>query len=663
MRGVIASFLVLTLLLSSSAMPLVAAMRADGTPVATSPVPDLPVPMDLSSTHPDARAELLARYVLAGGDTAMPALLAALQASGITVLRLDGGVAVPATSGAGSSALAFFDWEVISLLDLERNGLSTTLPELGSALSLLHPDLADAPVTDFLLDGIRASAESDIPELRFWARFIVALGVHESSGYDLLGADFDAAASLLDAVQMSLLVNRLVADVLVEAPGAYPGLVGNRLSFAQEDFSKAPCQLGNVEGRILSLTGIAGSVGFQKLMKYLQKAGAFSADVAAKIGLRASWVNSGSAFLQILFAWIAFSPQMSLEPPGQPLVRTKDRTPGEQRVVRLRVLYDAGNWQFTNCLRPILQLAGLDLNQAIGRNGPVEGADVAWSIPKGSSANINDPETRVTDAIIQYHGGDTRHTITDKDGVVRMTVEGVAQHETLPGSSVPVPREVQVRAAVALKSSNLFDDATSVISNMLCGGPGAVIACAASEMLLRSHLLFSANLTFQVIDWALPGGFHVTHHTRVVSSTKGVGIDITWESTLKPPKGAPDLSDMSGEGTYFGTVAVFPANGPKCQESSGEKMELGGTVKATGTRSSGYIVYGLEGTRTLGTLEGVVFGVPPDIAELGAEQVDLDTGFTTAEHTTVISVGDKCYGTVTQIDTITITTIPEDPAP
>jgi hypothetical protein len=644
-------------------MPMVVAMQADGTPVATSPVPDLPAPMDLSSTSPDARAELLARYVLAGGDTAMPALLAALQASGITVLHLDGGVAVQAMPGTGSSGLAFFDWEVFSLLDLEQYGLATTLPDLGSALSLLHPDLADAPVTDFLLEGIRASAESDAPELRFWARFIVALGVHGSSGYDLLGTDIDAAVDALDAVQMSLLVNRLVADMMVEAPDAYPGQVGNRLSFAQEDVSQAPCQLGNVEGRILSVTGIAGSIGFSQLMDYLRQAGAFSGDVAAKIGLRASWVNSASAFLQILFAWIAFSPEMNLEPPGQPLVRTKDRTPGEQRVVRLRVLYDADNWQFTNCLRPILQLAGLDLNQVISQDGPVEGADVAWSIPKGSSANINDPETRVTDAIIQYHSGDTGHTITDKDGVARVTVEGVQQHEALPDSSVPVPKEVQVRAAVALKASNLFDDATSVISNMLCGGPGAVVACAASEMLLRSHLLFSASLTFQVIDWALPGGFHITHHTRVVSSTKGVGIDITWESILKPPKGAPDLSDMSGEGTYFGTVAVFPANGPQCQESSGEVMEIGGTVKATGTRSSGYIVYGLEGTRTLGTLEGVVFGVPSDIAELGAEQVDLETGFTTAEHTTVISVGDKCYGTVTQTDTITITTIAEDPAP
>ena len=662
MRGIVTSFLVLTLLLSSGAIPTVAPLQggiiaADS----TVPVPALPEPMALPSGTPDEQAAILARYVLAGGETALPALLAGLQASGISILHVDGRVAVPAVQGAGVSRVALFDWEVFALIGLESHGLSTTLPDLGATIAATDPILADAPVGDFLVDGIRRSATGDDPVLRFWARFVIAFGVYGSSSYDLM-TDFDATASLLDAVQISLLLNRVVADLLVEVPEITQVGTGERLAFAQQAGSQAPCQLTDVEGRILSGTGIAGNLGFEAFKTFMEKAGAIGGDAAANLALSLGIANSVSAFLQLIWAWIGFVPEIQVEPPGPPLVRTKTRTPGEQRVVRLRVVYDSGDLQFLNCLRPVLQLAGLDLNQAISENGPVKGAEVAWTIPKGNISDVNNPGSRQLDQLIEYHSGNVLHTVTDEDGVARVTVEGVAQRKPLPESTVPVPKEAQVRATVSLKpEANLSDEAMSVLSNMLCGGGGAVVACAIPEMLLRSHLLFNASLTFQVIDWALPGGFHVTHHTRVISSEKGVGIDVTWESTLKPGKDADDLSEMTGTGTYFGTVMEFPANAPLCQESDGAAVAIGGTIAATGTRDSGYVIYNLEGTRTLGKLEGNVFGVPPDIAALGVVPVDLEIGSNAIEKTTVIATDDKCYGTIIQVDSISITTIPVDP--
>lgn len=661
MRRSITLVLVTLLLLGSSQATFVAAARQGSTTGATSDPPPLPAPLAMPSGSPDDAAVTLARLVLTGGDRSLPALITALRASGIAVVDFDGKVLVAPVIGA-DQGYALHQWEVPALLDAEQAGLTTTVADLGDSLTVAHPALANAPIADFLLDGIRTGANGANPALRFWARFIVALGKYGSGGSDLLDPRTTPAAAPLGGIQTNLILRRLVADVWsakvqLERAAGPP----DTHAFSQPAAS-APCQLGDVEGQILSVSSIAGSLGFGQLMGYLDNAGALGTSIGSKLGMTAAekiaaaggFANGVFAFAQLFFALAAFHGEVSMDPPGNPLVRTKTTTPGESRTLRMKVTFDIGNWQFINCIRPILQMAGLDLSQAMSQNGPVPGAEVAWHLIQGGVSNVTDPDPakRQLTPLIQFHSGDITRTITDKDGVASAVVEGVPQKENLPGAYVRVAKPARIRATVALKTANLFGDVSTAVSTMLCGGPLAMGACAIPEMLLRSHLLFGATIDFQVIDWVPPEGLRVTHRTRVVSSTKGVGLDVTWTATVRDKDFDKESNSYKGTGRVTGFQMSFPANSEQCKGSAGEKIAIADDTNTMVALSPGWVTYSFTGKNV--QADPSMLGIPANTAELGAIPVDIQRGGATAESTAVISDGDKCYGTLTQTDWVTV---------
>src|ERR1041385_5714229 len=82
-------------------------------------------------------------------------------------------------------------WEVAALAKLFGDGLQTRLTDFSNSFAATIRPLKNAPVADLFLKGLRTSAQSDQPSLRFWADFIAELGRQSAQPYDLLSPDLD----------------------------------------------------------------------------------------------------------------------------------------------------------------------------------------------------------------------------------------------------------------------------------------------------------------------------------------------------------------------------------------------------------------------------------------------------------------------------------------
>ena len=144
-----------------------------------------PMPYDA-----DTIALVLARKYLEGGDGARDALHEALDRMGWGVRNEKGDLLRSPPAGT-ATGLAMRDYE-IEELTWNLDALPA-IRLINYAQVLAIPFEADDPETlaqDILL-SIRQSAESDQPQQRFWARFIVALGRASAANYDLLASEAD----------------------------------------------------------------------------------------------------------------------------------------------------------------------------------------------------------------------------------------------------------------------------------------------------------------------------------------------------------------------------------------------------------------------------------------------------------------------------------------
>ncbi len=121
-------------------------------------------------------------------------------------------------------------WEAAAIAKLLGDGMHIRLTDLGTAFARTMPPLKDAPVATLLLQGLRTAAQGTQPAMRFWADFIAELGRKAASPYDLLAPDVDPAKVELDAMQVSLILRRLAADlILVKGSKGQPDPAGSPL--------------------------------------------------------------------------------------------------------------------------------------------------------------------------------------------------------------------------------------------------------------------------------------------------------------------------------------------------------------------------------------------------------------------------------------------------
>ncbi len=210
--------------------------------------------------------------------------------------------------------------------------------------------------------------------------------------------------------------------------------------------------------------------------------------------------------------------KITIEVENVPLVRTKTRSPGEQRRARANVHIDFPKSDVLKAIRAAGNLAAIDLQMPDG--GAISGAKVVWRLPEGSyngkyQSSQGGSHYRPDLAVVQFAqaGGKEGYvSFTDSNGDAFITIEGVPQRRNLPPTVRPYPRRAAVGVEVTLKVGNLTQDLNDAI-NTAMGGPVLGGLSFIADMVLRTSFFFQKNEVFPVRDWREPtwqGEFEIT---------------------------------------------------------------------------------------------------------------------------------------------------------
>jgi hypothetical protein len=521
-------------------------LDALGAPDDPLPAP-FPVPATELPMQADEAAETLARQVLAGTQDSLPALIAALQASGIGIIGP--GNSVDAKPAAPWQGMIMQRWEVrtAAAMVLPARTVTLTLADLAAFLVAVVPDLKGAPVEQLLVKDLRGLADSQAPPRRFFGQFIAALGRNANRGgaSDLFGGA-DPQTIQIDGLQASLILRRLSIDVLMSSPDAKASMGANdqRASFFDtlqawlsptvHAQGQPPCRLSERTQTIMDIAAFGSSlvwggveVGELATPALMQRFG------IARLGSAAAVASTLLAYAQFIATFSSLEADVTMD--GAPLVRTKKRSPrtGERRALSAVVRFNVGNAQMLNCFRALLIAVGLDFS--LPNNGPVKGARVAWYGVDGfdqSAAVLHGG----SEAIVQFvapeasriQGGGSAGTspvtnaVTPEDGKVQIDVEGRGQREDLPEDATSVGKSAKVRLHVALKGADLFGDLQEAAGT--AAGGLVALSTVPLSVLTRAQWASVGHYTFPVTDWRDgPGRWTgtITHTTSEIRMTEG----------------------------------------------------------------------------------------------------------------------------------------------
>lgn len=544
----------------------------------------LPAPLPQPTGSPEQAAAELAKRVVAEDDQSTAALLTAVQMSGFSVRADDGSIVYESvTPGQGITIDA---WEVAALAKL-FDGTQIKLTELGQAFATAMPALKNAPVDKLFVEGLRSASKGDQPAIRFWADFIAELGRQSEHPYDVLAAYVDTSKVNLDVVQVSLILRRLAADLIIQGrdkkqngqwqpvrererisspwePASYTFEVGTqphlrdalwhpehgpRLVLVEEGGgSNRPCTLSEVASQWMDGFAYASGKVFDAILEHLAEAA--KSEGAEKYGNATSKANAVLALIKLIayYACLETDITMSGDPP---LVRTQSiYKPGERRTLTGTVRENTKNWQAVNCTRIALNGANLDIS--LPNDGPVEGVRTGWMLAKGGVSVSNN---QITYAIVEFVSPEGTPLIqtamvpisnpafpkTNEEGQTTIDLEGMKQREQLV-NPVPVMKEAQVNFSVAPKAVTMRQDVIDALGNGVSFSKGnGFIASPLTlaigglvETVLRSNLHLSKTLTIPVKDWvSCTGGWGGNISYTTTSRTVSTGGDVygPWTQT------------------------------------------------------------------------------------------------------------------------------------
>lgn len=179
---------------------------------------------------------------------------------------------------------------------------------------------------------------------------------------------------------------------------------------------------------------------------------------------------------------------------GSPLVRTKNREPGDKKDVTVRMSWKkmAGE-DARNCLAALLGPFGINLlDQASGDAG---GIDVNFKL-KGDRLWLDTSSGASTLNYLQQTG---------EDGVTVFPVVGKPQNDVLPEGAEPEDVSSRAEVAANIQGSNLVKDLISVGWDYISPGLAGIMINILSRMKL---LEFTWDVPLR--DWTLEGLFDVT---------------------------------------------------------------------------------------------------------------------------------------------------------
>src|SRR5579864_4283042 len=319
----------------------------------------LPEPLPTPTGDPDQTVEELAKRIAAKDEQSTAALLTALQMAGFSIRDPKGELYLKPTGA--SQGMAFEAFSVAAMSKLYGDGIRVNFSRFSATLTDTLPGFKGVPLAKLLLDGIRTDAQSDKPQLRFWARLIAALGRRAETPYDLLAENVNPDVVALDTVQFSLIIKRLAGDGMAmskqprpdraglsDEPADHPVLLGasfhegshaRLLRVAEESTNPQdiPCSMDETTATLTDLGAVLESIGFGALAEYVKEHGV---EGFGKFAEAAGKINGLLMIVKLVWIQSALKVDVTMDEPE--LVRTKSATPGDLRHLNAKVSIDMG---------------------------------------------------------------------------------------------------------------------------------------------------------------------------------------------------------------------------------------------------------------------------------------------------------------------------------
>lgn len=482
----------------------------------------LPAPLALPSGSIETQASDLADIVAAKTKDSTAALVTAVLSSGYDLRGDDNQITHPAAP-TQTQGLALDAWMIAASAKLYGEDYGIGLDALAAAFSNGIPALKGANLSGFILDGVRAAAKSDAPQMRFLAFFLSELGRRSPQPFDLLDPSTTSAVRL-DAIQVTLILSRFAGDLGALAHQSEPRVALARFDRVDPVDPSPPCSLNEVQGLITDYTALGLTTGFGQLAEYLKDHGVGG---MAEYGEHAAQATAVMTVLKVIGTYAALDVKIEMD--GKTLVRTKNTEPGERHKLTATIRMNTGKWQAFNCVRQVLNLAGMDFN--LPGDGPLGNVKVTWDAdegggPSGLEAALDTAQHLID--ILRGHAEDDPAALfyfdepnkspamdaidyTDDEGKATTTIVGMPQAKDLSNRALmPHIKRGGVSVKVQVKPTRLKDKtgvagtagdmAVNVVSGLTGDMLGMTVGVAA-ETIYRSQWYQSDPFYFEVKDW------------------------------------------------------------------------------------------------------------------------------------------------------------------
>lgn len=427
--------------------------------------------------------------------------------------------------------LALTDAEIRAYVQMYRDGHSVELSDLLGGIDVLwHRMGVDASCEPLVTEWRQQAFRTGAPATRGLFALLQSLGAQRGE-HACIYREGDVE---LDPLQALLLLRVLTEDILlplrrtVDAARGDEGRERPRGPSLGVD-PELPLEWPGwaEDGFVGTVTTLVG-----KGLEHIGQIGKLAGDKAAK-GL--GYANAVSAVTKCIATYAFLRGEISVEEPGQPLVRTRkgpaESDAGEQRTLVARFWIDGSkvtDWMKDN--RPLVALAGLDIDMP--KTGALKGIETEWDLKQDRHSS-------------KYHliqtvrnQGDISKVRTDDKGEARIRVEGRPQLVDISKKPcLPVDKKVPMVVWPQVKSTEAQQDLVDAVLGAIgvLGGPEGWLT-PVIECLYRTKWKGGRNFTLQVRDWEpadVVAEAEITINASGSRFAREVGVQISLDRSLR----------------------------------------------------------------------------------------------------------------------------------
>ncbi len=374
--------------------------------------------------------------------------------------------------------LAITDAEIRGYLKLYRRGDRVLLANLADMFTPIYKELGGTKGMQEQFASLYLHGRySGTAETRTVAYFLAVL----AHGHDEPLDSPISAEAHLDPIQ-ALIFTRIVSEELrfaIRKSGTPSILMANA---RPRPIQEAPGWAGDAFAG-----GVTGLIG-----ELLEKAGGTAKTVGSAVG----GVNALASIAKFIMTYQFLKGTVTVEAPGQPLIRTKNTSPGEKRTVVAKFFIDGtGATDWINEHRQAFNAVGFDPD--VPKTAPLAGVEVEWDLKQ-------DTKSSKKQLIREIPGQGPLHKQKTNDaGESRVTFEGAPQPRVInPRTAMPVDKEVWIRISPQVKAVEMKQDLVDAVTGAigLSGGPAGLVT-PIMEMLYRAKWECPIPFKMEVRDW------------------------------------------------------------------------------------------------------------------------------------------------------------------